>query len=195
MRGAGSSDPDPQTNGIYFWGQTAFKPRSLRSFISAIDSDPIERGSYLLVESIDRLSRDQILKSLNLFTSIPSKGINIVTLSDFEQRVLTCVSEVDLSLVLGSESSERVAALRRQLTADTAELADVEERLSRLIEVWEQGVHVSSVAERINKLEAEIQTLRDRCVLIESEYEIQGKALDPAESKQRRVIESDECYS
>jgi len=148
-----------------------------------------------LVESIDRLSRDQILKSLNLFTSIPSKGINIVTLSDFEQRVLTCVSEVDLSLVLGSESSERVAALRRQLTADTAELADVEERLSRLIEVWEQGVHVSSVAERINKLEAEIQTLRDRCVLIESEYEIQGKALDPAESKQRRVIESDECYS
>lgn len=58
-----------------------------------------------------------------------------------------------------------------------------------MIELWEQAVHVPSVAERINKLEAEIQTLRDRCVLIESEYEIQGKALDPAESKQRKVIE------
>jgi DNA invertase Pin-like site-specific DNA recombinase len=54
----------------------------LGSFISAIDSGQIERVSYLLVESIDRLSRDQILKSLNLFTSILSKAITIVTLSD-----------------------------------------------------------------------------------------------------------------
>ena len=75
-------------------------------------------------------------------------------------KVLKCTREVDLSVILGSENSERLAALRRRLTADTAELADLEERLSRLIELSEKGVHVPSVVERINKLTVERQALK-----------------------------------
>ena len=42
----------------------------------------MERGSYLIVESLDRLSREEILPAHTLFLSIVQAGINLVTLID-----------------------------------------------------------------------------------------------------------------
>ena len=39
-------------------------------------------GSILVVESLDRLSRDEILPAQNLLTTLLLKGITVVTLSD-----------------------------------------------------------------------------------------------------------------
>src|ERR1700739_3168974 len=39
---------------------------ALANFIAQIDSGKIERGSFLLVESLDRLSREQVLFALEL---------------------------------------------------------------------------------------------------------------------------------
>ncbi|HXS54033.1 MAG TPA: recombinase family protein [Usitatibacter sp.] len=51
----------------------------LREFIDAIDRGQVLPGSYLLVESLDRISRAQIMDALRIFLDILSRGITIVT--------------------------------------------------------------------------------------------------------------------
>ena len=68
-------------------GVSAFRSQNakggaLREFLLAVESGFVERGSYLLVESLDRISRDQILVAQAIFLQIVSAGINLVTLID-----------------------------------------------------------------------------------------------------------------
>lgn len=67
--------------GVSAFGNTA--RAGLEAFLAAIDSNKVKAGDYLIVESLDRLSRNpDILEAVNLFLSIVSKGIIVVTLSD-----------------------------------------------------------------------------------------------------------------
>ena len=68
-------------------GVSAFKSKnliegSLGTFLAAVDNKKVPKGSFLLVESLDRLSRDNVDVALELFLSITRKGITIVTLMD-----------------------------------------------------------------------------------------------------------------
>lgn len=54
----------------------------LAIFRDLVDSGDIARGSYLIVESLDRLSRDKIYKAFARLNEIISKGIILVTLDD-----------------------------------------------------------------------------------------------------------------
>lgn len=68
-------------------GVSAFKGRNstegkLSVFLKACEDKIIPKGSYLLVESLDRLSREDVQTALRLFQNIIAKGIVIVTLSD-----------------------------------------------------------------------------------------------------------------
>lgn len=58
------------------------KNGALRAFLDAVEDGTIPHGSYLLVESLDRLSRDQILAAQGLFMQIMATGISLVTLID-----------------------------------------------------------------------------------------------------------------
>lgn len=55
---------------------------ALGEFLRLVEEGKIPPGSVLLVENLDRLSREQILDALNQFTSIIKAGIKIVTLQD-----------------------------------------------------------------------------------------------------------------
>jgi DNA invertase Pin-like site-specific DNA recombinase len=55
---------------------------ALANFIAQIDAYKIEPGSCLLVESLDRLSRQEVLTALELFMSIIRRGVKIVTLTN-----------------------------------------------------------------------------------------------------------------
>lgn len=54
----------------------------LKRFLDLVDAGEIEAGSYLLVESLDRLSREKVQKALPRFIDLLNKGIHVVTLSD-----------------------------------------------------------------------------------------------------------------
>lgn len=54
----------------------------LGDLLNAIKDRKIPRGSYLIIESLDRLSRQDIGSQLRLFLEILEHGINIVTLMD-----------------------------------------------------------------------------------------------------------------
>lgn len=68
-------------------GVSAFTGRNIEegalgAFVQAVDEGRIRRGSYLLVESLDRLSRDQVHKAFLQFTNLLEKGIVVATLQD-----------------------------------------------------------------------------------------------------------------
>lgn len=53
---------------------------ALRGFLDACDQKRIRPGSYLIVENLDRLSRDETLDAVMLFLGILNHGISLVTL-------------------------------------------------------------------------------------------------------------------
>ncbi|MCL1038370.1 recombinase family protein [Shewanella submarina] len=68
-------------------GVSAFKGKhakrgALSEVITAIENGDIPKGSYLLIENIDRLGRDQIAEAQERFISILRRGVKIVTLQD-----------------------------------------------------------------------------------------------------------------
>ncbi len=68
--------------GISAYDRSNLEKGALGHFLRLVEEKQIEVGSYLLVESLDRLSRDKVLDALTIFTSILRYGIVIVTLSD-----------------------------------------------------------------------------------------------------------------
>ncbi|WP_108446123.1 recombinase family protein [Halomonas denitrificans] len=64
---------------------------ALRLFLRAVEEGAIEPGSYLLVESLDRISRQSARKASSLLGDICDMGITVVTLFDgkaYDQEIL-----------------------------------------------------------------------------------------------------------
>lgn len=55
---------------------------ALAAFIAAVESGAIERGSYLLVESLDRLSRSDLMDAMGLLSRLVKLGVRVVTVVD-----------------------------------------------------------------------------------------------------------------
>jgi DNA invertase Pin-like site-specific DNA recombinase len=68
-------------------GVSAFRGKNvdegeLGAFLEAVDKGKVKPGSYLLVESLDRLSRQTAYRAFKQFSDILDRGINIITLHD-----------------------------------------------------------------------------------------------------------------
>ncbi len=58
---------------------------ALRDFLGLVENGEIERGSYLIVESLDRLSREAVLNAAARLFDLIRAGIVVVTLSDGQE--------------------------------------------------------------------------------------------------------------
>lgn len=65
-----------------FKGKQRSDSAALGAFVRAVESGKVAAGSYLIVESLDRLSREEVLEALELFLSLTRKGIIIVALEE-----------------------------------------------------------------------------------------------------------------
>ncbi|WJR28596.1 recombinase family protein [Pseudomonas mosselii] len=63
-----------------FHGKHAGSDGVLGQFLKEVRKGEIEKGSYLLIENFDRLSRDKIVRSNKIFTDLLFSGIKIVIL-------------------------------------------------------------------------------------------------------------------
>ena len=68
-------------------GVSAFRGKNvemgaLGDFLSLVEHGDIPKGSYLLAENIDRISRDVIMEAMTTLTTLINRGITLVTLSD-----------------------------------------------------------------------------------------------------------------
>ena len=106
-------------------GVSAFKGKNategaLRRFIEQVEAGRVESGSILILESLDRLSRQQVFSALSLFSSILSAGIEIVTLADGQRYTADSINEVGqliYSLMSLSRSHEESAMKSKRLSA------------------------------------------------------------------------------
>src|SRR5262249_43769399 len=68
-------------------GVPAYRQKNVRTgalgvFIKAVEDGRVARGSYLLVENIDRLTRTDIPDAMQLFLTLINSGIVVVTLTN-----------------------------------------------------------------------------------------------------------------
>jgi DNA invertase Pin-like site-specific DNA recombinase len=105
-------------------GVSAFKGANVREgahgqFLEAVKAGSVKPGSYLIVESLDRLSREQVLTAQSLFLSIIQAGIHLVTLAD--NRVyragMTDLADLIMSLVIMSRAHEESQTKSHRIAA------------------------------------------------------------------------------
>lgn len=105
-------------------GKSAFRSANattgrLGDFLEAVQSGEVEPGSYLLVESLDRLSRDNTFQAQNLLSNIIMSGVTVVTLIDNREYSLEVVQRDPTALIysiLGfMRSNEESATKSRRL--------------------------------------------------------------------------------
>lgn len=91
-----------------FTGKNATEGR-LGAFLQAVDEGVVLPGSYLLVESLDRLSRQRIMAALQQFQSILERGITVVTLTDgyeYTRESLDDTMKLMMSLMVMARAHE-----------------------------------------------------------------------------------------
>lgn len=95
-------------------GVSAFRGKnavegSLKTFLVAVEAGTVPKGSTLVVEALDRLSRNEILEALPLFLGILKSGIAIATLINGD-RIYTKESVTQNPFELVMVISELVSA-------------------------------------------------------------------------------------
>lgn len=72
---------------------------ALGRFLAMVGAGQIQSGSHLLVESFDRLSREQVLEALSVFMSLLSAGIVVHTLADGQVYSKESVGENPVQII------------------------------------------------------------------------------------------------
>jgi DNA invertase Pin-like site-specific DNA recombinase len=84
---------------------------ALGQFLALVNAGEISEGSILLVESLDRLSREEITEALEQFLAIIGSGIKIITLGDnnreyTKETINSNVGELIVGLTIMSRAHE-----------------------------------------------------------------------------------------
>lgn len=94
---------------------------ALGAFLEAVKRGRVESGSFLLVESLDRLSRAEVLDALEVFTGILKGGITIVTLADrmvySQESLRSNFGNLIISITIMARAHDESAMKSRRLKA------------------------------------------------------------------------------
>lgn len=107
--------------GISAFDKSNLNKGALGQFLKLVEDGMIPRGSYLLVESLDRLSRDKVMDALGIFLNILNAGIIIVTLADNQvysrEKTNDNWASLIMSIVIMSRANEESATKSRRIRA------------------------------------------------------------------------------
>jgi DNA invertase Pin-like site-specific DNA recombinase len=107
--------------GVSAFSGMNYERGALGQFIVAIDNGRVAPDSYLLVESLDRLSRLPVPDALAIFQAIISRGITIVTMTDLaiysKDRLKNDWTPLLIALVSMSRAHEESAVKSRRVKA------------------------------------------------------------------------------
>jgi DNA invertase Pin-like site-specific DNA recombinase len=107
--------------GISAFDKSNLNKGALGQFLKLVEDGMIARGSYLLVESLDRLSRDKVMDALGIFLNILNAGIIIVTLAANQvysrEKTNDNWASLIMSIVIMSRANEESATKSRRIRA------------------------------------------------------------------------------
>lgn len=128
--------------GVSAFDKSNVKSGELGAFLRAVESGAVEPGSYLLVESLDRLSRAKVTDALAIFMQIVASGIRLVTLADgreySKERIDEQFTELIISIVVMSraheESQTKSKRLKEAWKAKRGRIGDT--KLTEMAPAW-----------------------------------------------------------
>lgn len=146
-------------------GVSAFKGKNaatgeLARFLKCVEDGRIPRGSILIVENLDRLSRQDVAQALQMFLAILNAGITIVTLIDgkvYTDRVEMVDLMLSLLIFARANDESRTKASRKaaswKIKRDRLRNGDRPSKLGRL-PTWirHTGTGFELIPERAAKL-------------------------------------------
>ena len=157
--------------GISAYDRSNLKKGALGQFLQRVEENRIPRGSYLLVESLDRLSRDKVMDALAIFLSILKAGIIIVTLADdqvySQERANDNLVSLIMSIVIMSRANEESAmkSMRIRSSWDAKRKNIENKRLTARCPYWlkpaEGDKGFEFIAERVEVVRRIFQMSRD----------------------------------
>ena len=115
---------------------------ALGEFLKLVEEGKIAEGSILIVENLDRLSREQVLDALNQFTGIIKAGIKLVTLQDSMEYDRESINQnwtqLIISIVYMARAYEESEAKSKRLTAawDNKRNNIDKKKLSKVAPAW-----------------------------------------------------------
>jgi DNA invertase Pin-like site-specific DNA recombinase len=136
----------------------------LGGFIALAEQGKIDKGSFLLVESLDRISRQTIFEAMGLLEKIINFDINIVTLSDKKlySKQSGTNSQSDLifavfSLIRAHEESQIKSIRLRASWENKRNLAREGKSTRHVLPKWlkysECGTYIEPISERAKIIE------------------------------------------
>jgi len=105
-------------------GVSAFKRKNiergaLAAFIEAVRTGKVQKGSHLVIEQFDRLSRADTNKALRLLLDLVDAGIRVVTLVDekvWDEESIKDTTNLIIAIVYMSRANNESAAKARRLS-------------------------------------------------------------------------------
>jgi DNA invertase Pin-like site-specific DNA recombinase len=114
----------------------------LAKFLEHLEQGKIEGGSILLVESLDRLSRNAVVDALQQFISIVSYDIEIVTLADGQRYTKQSLNEnasqlfVSLGIMMRANEESAIKAKRLKASWDNKRRNAARKPLTSIAPAW-----------------------------------------------------------
>ena len=135
--------------GVSAWKGKHRKKGALGEFLRMVEEGLIPRGSYLLIESLDRLSREQVMEALQLFLGILRQGIVIATMDPEQIYTPEGVNLEPTQLIIAltfmsraNEESERKSSRVRQAFRNKREMAAEGAKTNSAVPTWIDAVRV-----------------------------------------------------
>jgi DNA invertase Pin-like site-specific DNA recombinase len=116
----------------------------LADFLISLRNGEVAAGSYLIVESLDRLSRDDLTKALELFISIVNAGVTLITLFDDKTYSSATLAADSFGIMFalmqfataGEESKKKSQRLAAAWKAKKDNSRATNEPLSAMVPAW-----------------------------------------------------------
>ena len=107
--------------GVSAYDKSNVRAGQLGVFLKAVEEGLVPIGSYLLVESLDRISRAKITEALEIFMAIINRGIILVTLADgFEyskEKIDRQFTDIIISIAIMSRAHEESLMKSKRIKA------------------------------------------------------------------------------
>jgi DNA invertase Pin-like site-specific DNA recombinase len=163
-------------------GKSAFKGNhrknpdrnALAAFLQLVEDGRIPRGSFLIVESLDRLTREHVRPALTLLLNLIEAGIRIVQLHPVEVVYDEDVDPMTLMMALmelsrgNSESAMKAERLGKAWEKKRSHARDKGELLTRQLPAW--------IEERDGKL----YTIPTKALAVERIYQLSAEGFGSA---------------